>query len=244
MSDHTALRARLATVAQEVREGAVLADIGTDHGYLPLFLLKSGRITKAHLSDINEGPLSSARSNLAAEGVLDGVYFHLADGAASLLELGITDYVIAGMGGELIARIVADAPQLKDKGTRLILQPMSKQAHLRSSLLALGFSVIKERYCYEEGKYYLVLVVEYNGTPCQISAKMAELGLVDIIPEDREYYVGYLRGKERSYDKSVKGKRLGGMDFSEDALVLDAIRTRINEFTKQGGCQNDRPGNI
>ena len=230
MSNNTALRARLATVAQEVREGAVLADIGTDHGYLPIFLLKAGKISMAHLSDINEGPLSSARANFIAEGMTSGAFFHLADGAAALSGLGITDYVIAGMGGELIARIVADAPQLKESGIRLILQPMSKQAHLRSALSSLGFSTIKERYCFEDGKYYLVVVAEYRGTPCDISPACAEVGGVDIAPEDREYYLGYLRGKERSYMRSIDGKRLGGQDFALDAEVLDAIRKRIKEI--------------
>ena len=103
---NSSLDKRLLSCADYVRAGAVFADIGTDHGYLPLFLLRSGRIERAYLSDVNEGPLSSARANAASEGLLDRCEFTLADGAAALSGKGITDYAICGMGGELIASII------------------------------------------------------------------------------------------------------------------------------------------
>ncbi len=229
MSNTTVLGQRLASVAQQVREGAVLADIGTDHGYLPLFLLKSGRIATAHLCDINEGPLNSARSNLMAEGLSDKVEFHLCDGAAVLSELGITDYVIAGMGGELIADIISKAPHIFTPGVRLILQPMSKQAHLRNYLASSGFDILTERYSFDEGKYYLSIVCEFSGTPCQLSPIEAELGVTSVLKEDREFYLGYIRGKERSLKKTIEGKALGGVDSACESAILEAIREKIKE---------------
>ena len=230
MSSSTVLGQRLASVAQQVREGAVLADVGTDHGYLPLFLLKSGRIGTAHLCDINEGPLNSARANLAGEGFCDRVQFHLCDGASALSDLGITDYVIAGMGGELIADIIGKAPHLFTPGVRLILQPMSKQAYLRNYLASSGFSIITERYCCDEGKYYLVIVCQYSGNLCEISPIDAELGVSEVLREDREFYLGYIRGKERSLNKTVEGKALGGVDSLSECEILRAIREKIKEF--------------
>ena len=94
-----AIDARLMSSANFVRAGAVLADIGTDHGYLPIVLLKEGRIERAVMSDINEGPLATARRNVEDEGLSDKCTLILSDGALALEGLGITDYSICGMGG-------------------------------------------------------------------------------------------------------------------------------------------------
>ena len=102
--------ARLASAAELVRQNAIFADIGTDHAYLPLFLLESGRINFAYCSDINEGPLASARKNAEERGMVDKMDFILTDGATVLRDRGITDYAICGMGGELIADIIHRAP--------------------------------------------------------------------------------------------------------------------------------------
>ena len=152
---NTTLDKRLLSCADYVRAGAVFADIGTDHGYLPLFLLREGRITRAYLSDVNRGPLSSAERNAAEEGLSDKCEFILTDGAAALCDKGITDYAICGMGGELITRIIGDAPHLFTEGTRLILQPMTKQECVRRFLVENGFSVITERFSFEIGRAHV-----------------------------------------------------------------------------------------
>ena len=100
------LNARLSSVAEFVRQDAIFADIGTDHAYLPLFLLGCGRIGQAYCSDVNAGPLERARINAAEAGLSDKITFTLADGAAALAGLGITDYAICGMGGECINKSI------------------------------------------------------------------------------------------------------------------------------------------
>ena len=91
--------ARLASAAELVRQNAIFADIGTDHAYLPLFLLESGRINFAYCSDINEGPLASARKNAEERGMVDKMDFILTDGATVLRDRGITE--IEGMLGRV-----------------------------------------------------------------------------------------------------------------------------------------------
>lgn len=221
---------RLLSCAQFVRAGAVFADIGTDHGYLPLFLLREGRIERAYLSDVNQGPLSSAQRNAEAEGLADRCEFLLTDGASALCGKGITDYAICGMGGELISRIIEDAQHLYDSSVRLILQPMTKQEHLRAFLARSGFSIVSERFSFDSGKYYVTLVAEYTGEERVITDAEAELGLLMPHNDDRVEYLGYIEGKRKAIVKAIDGKIKGGIDPQRDEAMLRLIDERISSL--------------
>lgn len=223
---------RLLSAAKLVRAGAVLADIGTDHGYLPVFLLREGRISRAVLSDINEGPLSSADRHAKEAGLRHLVELVLTDGAKGLEGRGITDYSICGMGGELIAEIIAASAHLFDTGVRLILQPMTKQEHLRIRLGEMGFRTVAERYTIADGKYYLTLAAEYDGVIRPLSLADAYLGTSRIIESDKSAYIGYLEGKLAGLARARDGKRLGGaMADAEDELCR-AIDDRLSQMKK------------
>ena len=227
----TALDARLSSAARFVRQGAVFADIGTDHAHLPIFLLGEGRIKKAVLTDINRGPLAKAEENVRVSGYGSLVDLRLCDGASALDGLGITDYAICGMGGELISRIILDAPQLKCRDVRLILQPMSRHAYLRRTLASAGFSVVGERYSYFDGKYYLCICAEYTAEVCSLSDFDAELGVWDNINlsegDTRDAYFGYITARTRALERARQGKLLGGEDTSyEDSLIAEGNRRR------------------
>ena len=224
---NSSLDKRLLSCADYVRAGAVFADIGTDHGYLPLFLLRSGRIERAYLSDVNEGPLNSARANAASEGLIDRCEFTLADGAAALSGKGITDYAICGMGGELIASIIDAAEHIRAEGVRLILQPMTKQAYLRGYLLSAGFEIIAESYSFAEGKYYVTIVAEYTGVVRESDLFERELGIESVREGDRVAYIGYLEGKARALNKSLSGKMHAGLPADTERELLAAIEERI-----------------
>lgn len=226
---HTLLGNRLLSCAQFVRQGACFADIGTDHAYLPLFLLKSGRIDRAVCADINAGPLESAKRNAADEGCLDKISFHLTDGAEGLSSLGITDYAICGMGGELISAIISRAPHLACSGVRLILQPMTKQAHLRRFLAESGFFTVGESYSYEAGKYYLSIAVEFDGVRREISDFEAELGTFQNSPEA----IGYFETKTNALKKSMRGKTLSGEAADYERRIIDEYNSIL------GGLNND-----
>ena len=231
---NSSLDKRLLSCADYVRAGAVFADIGTDHGYLPLFLLKEGRIARAYLADVNAGPLSSAERNANRDGLADKCEFFLTDGARALSDKGITDYAICGMGGELISRIIEDAPHLMDSAVRLILQPMTKQESLRKYLAANGFAVIAERFSFDSGKYYVTLVAEYCGEPYALSDEEVELGFNGSHDGDRVEYLGFLEGKRRAALKAIAGKCAGGCDASEEAAKLAMIDARIAKIQENG----------
>lgn len=218
---------RLLSCADYVRGGAVFADIGTDHGYLPLFLLKSGRIERAYLSDVNRGPLSSAERNARSEGLFKRCEFILTDGAAALAGKGITDYAICGMGGELIARIIEDAPNLKEVGIRLVLQPMTKQEHLRRYLTSSGFSILDERFTFDSGKYYVTILAEYTGECRELSDIEAELGIKSVHEGDRVEYLGFLQGKMKAAKKAFLGKSAAGYITADEEMLLGMIEERI-----------------
>ena len=153
---------RLALCASMVREGTALADIGTDHAYLPVWLAREGKISRAVAADIKLGPLRAAQRNIKKYDVEDRVSARLSNGLETVFPNEADDIVIAGMGGELIASIIDDASWLKDSGKRLILQPMTSPEELRLYLASHGFSVLRETAVAEDGHLYSVMLVQYH----------------------------------------------------------------------------------
>jgi len=222
---------RLLCAAELVREGAVLADVGTDHGYLPIYLILSGKIKRAILSDINEGPLDSARANAASSGVSQYVELVLADGAEALVDKGATDYAILGMGGELIARIIEDAPHLKSGGISLILQPMSRPEALREKLFNSGFSVLREVYCSDSGKYYVVILARYTGERTEYSDVDLAFGKEDVFFSSTSYEMReYMKVRESRLEKIIKGKLSGDESADAEISLLAALRKRLSKL--------------
>lgn len=151
------LSKRLQTIADMVTKGNRLADIGTDHGFLPLYLWEQGRIPSGLAMDVNQGPLQRAIEHIERQQCQPYIKTRLSDGLAQL-EAGETDtVVIAGMGGGLMVRILtADVEKLSGI-KELILQPQSEQAEVRRCLLQLGFQIADEEMLEEDGKYYVVI---------------------------------------------------------------------------------------
>lgn len=216
-----ALNARLLSAADLVRQDAVLADIGTDHAYLPLFLLSEGRISYAYASDVNEGPLASAMANARECGLTDKMSFLLTDGASELGGKEITDYTICGMGGELIADIIERAPHLKDGEVNLILQPMSRQEKLRSYLFGAGFEIVTESYSFDAGKYYVCMLATYTGKCREISLLESHIGVENSKIVNKDCQKGYIKAKIASVTKAVNGKKISGkFENSDEELLL------------------------
>lgn len=217
------LSPRLVSAADFVRWGAVFADVGTDHAYLPLFLLKCGKIERAVCSDINCGPLNSAMENARDMGFFDKIDFVLTDGAAALYGRGITDLAVCGMGGELIADIVGKADFLRDASVNLILQPMSKQAYLRSFLARSGFSVLSESYTKEGEHAYVTMQVNYSGTPYELTPVEAELGLAaeHITSHACRYY---LERRLAALSRAEEGKLSSGAASTPETKLISAIK--------------------
>ena len=155
---------RLRTVADMCRQGNVAADIGTDHGYLPIYLVQNNIFNKAVAMDLREGPLEKARKHISGYGLQDRICTRLSDGLESL-KCGEADTItICGMGGRLIRDILINGMDKLTPSVQLIVSPQSEVGEFRHFLLENGFDICAERMVKEEGKFYFIM-------DCRISSE-------------------------------------------------------------------------
>lgn len=152
---------RLKQVAQFVPQDARLVDVGSDHAYLPLFLVESGVIRYAIAGEVVSGPYQSARQNIQDSIYRDRIEVRLADGLAAFEEEDqMTVITIAGMGGRLIADILEAGKDKLRQMERLILQPNNRESDVRAWLERNDFQLVAETILEEHGKFYEILVAE------------------------------------------------------------------------------------
>lgn len=154
---------RLGLCASLVRKQCRVADIGTDHAYLPVWLCKNNIAVSAIAADINPEPLKRGISTIEKYCAADAVMPLLSNGLQQIDPNLVDDIIIAGMGGELIADIISKAPWVKNKKYHLILQPMSKAEFLREYLYNNGFDIKYEEATVAENKLYTVMSVFFTG---------------------------------------------------------------------------------
>ena len=214
---------RLCTAASYVRNGAVVADIGTDHAYLPIYLALDNKIKRAVASDINEGPISKARENIHKYGLDDIINICVANGLDGIDKYEPTDIVICGMGGELITQIIENSSYCKKQGVRLVLQPMTTVRELRE-YLQNGFSIIAESIVFEDEKLYQIICVEYDGIKREYTNAELELGVKNI-ENDGEMFKKLLLATISKKEKRLNGLKTGGYNTND-------IEKEINELKK------------
>lgn len=153
------LSPRLRMVGDLIPEGVRLADVGTDHAYLPAALILEGKIPWAIAADLRRGPLDRAKATVREYGLTEKVAFRLCDGLTGIKSEEVDAVAIAGMGGETIAAILSSAPWIRERGVPLVLQPMSSMPDLRQWLQANGFRIPEERLVREGDVLYTALLV-------------------------------------------------------------------------------------
>lgn len=159
--DSIRLSRRLSMVASFVKKGAVVADIGSDHAYLPTYLVKNGIVEKAIAGEVVIGPFESALRNVQKENVESSITVRLADGLFAIKrEDAVDTVIIAGMGGPLIASILEDGKNRLSSVERIIAQPNIHAKSIRKWAVANGWKLIAERILKEDEKIYEILVLE------------------------------------------------------------------------------------
>ena len=172
-------------------------------------------------------PLDSARRNIAEHGVSDGIVTVLSDGLEKIGGFAPDDIAIFGMGGELVCRIIGNAPWTKDPKIRLILQPMTKQDEVREYLLSEGFAIVGEALSEDDGKIYQTICAEYSGVSEKYSTAELILGKHNI-KRGGELFGKFVESRIEVYSARAEGKRLAGMGDSEAALVEEFKRILEN----------------
>ncbi len=214
---------RLRLCASMVRSGGTVADIGTDHAYLPIWLARNGLVEKAIAADIHLGPLQKAAMNVKRHLVQDLVDTRLSDGLDQVFAHEADDIVMAGMGGETIAAIIQKAPWLKQKEKQLILQPMTCAKELREFLAGEGYAVREERAVLSDDRVYSVMRVEYDPQKVPSHPLYPYIGLLDpSLPESRQYI-----DRERGHlQKKADGLKTAGNlpEASRFARLADALQ--------------------
>lgn len=220
------LNTRLQACADLIRPGSHVCDVGTDHAQLAVYLLEQGIAAEVIASDIGEGPLQAAERTIRAHGLSDRIRTILSDGLQSIPPEGLTDIVIAGMGGETMIHILESCPfPLAEK--HLILQPMTKVRELRRWLFQAGFSVTEETCARDGSRLYAVMRAEFTGVPTGQDAAAELLGAMDLGAPDCMAYA------ERVYAQLCRardGRRHAGQPDEPYASEAQCVRNRMEEF--------------
>ena len=222
------LQPRLQLLADMVPAGCRLADVGTDHGYLPVWLLQRGRTQSAIAADIGAEPLAHARRTAEEYGV-EGMDFRLCDGLRDIAPDEVDTVVIAGMGGETIIAILESAAWTKDGAHTLLLQPMTKAAELRRWLSVNGYAFTEERLVWD--KNYLYPVLRVNGGVCPALTELQTL--TGVLLDGDPLYADYLSQHIEKLLHIAKGlRRSGREDALRRAETAEALARQIEEKRK------------
>lgn len=221
------LSRRLSAAADFVRQDAIVADVGTDHAYLPIALCLNGRVERAVASDVHEGPIARARENVRAYGLCDRIDTLLADGLCGIEMYAPTDILILGMGGELITHILECAPWTKQEGLRLVLQPMTHPEALRRFLWENGYRIEDETLVLED-KIYQILCAAYTGEREDFTALELLVGKENLRRRDGLTLALCARW-QKVFGTRAEGKRSVGESTAEDEKILGELEDYIHD---------------
>ncbi|HFI0263749.1 TPA: tRNA (adenine(22)-N(1))-methyltransferase TrmK [Streptococcus suis] len=217
----TKLSKRLATVADYVPQGARLADVGSDHAYLPLFLVEQGRIDFAVAGEVVQGPYQSALQNVEQAGLSEKIAVRLANGLAAVeLADQVSTITIAGMGGRLIAEILEAGKDKLVSVERLVLQPNNREDDVRRWLVEHDFQLVAEEILEENDKIYEILV--------------AEKGNVDLTADKLRFGPYLLEEQSATFQKKWL-KELDKLTYALEQVPLErqADRSAISQKIQQ-----------
>lgn len=206
------LSIRLYSVAALVKQDAAIVDIGTDHGYIPVYLAQKGVIKSAVASDINEGPLSSCKNLVSSNYLEDVIKTRISDGLDDIDENVYDTIIIAGMGGDLIVDILSRGRSIRDK--HIILQPMTHLERVRKFLYDNGFEINNDLIVKDGRHDYNVMDAHYTGV---------------VSPKNRvDYYLGNIQDfSNREYFSHLlsyfKNKSRSGEDFTDIISALEKL---------------------
>lgn len=236
------LSPRLMAAVPYVRAGHLLADIGTDHAYLPIYLCqtkklspivaKNGETLYAVASDINKGPVERATLHIVAEGQAGKIKTLCTNGLQGIDIYDPQDIVIFGMGGELILSILQDAPWVRKEGTRLIMQPMTHPERLRYGLAELGFAIKAESLVIEGDRMYQIICADYDPPNAAMPSSVAEAWTGHLYTAEQiklhQKLIQKIMAKEQNCRRA---RNLAGQDTSEEDALIASLTAQLQAIT-------------
>lgn len=224
---------RLLTAVSLVRKDSFCVDVGTDHGYLPVYLYKNGITKNVTACDVNTKPLQSAEKTIKENGLTGKINLILSNGLIDVTPELAQDIVICGMGGELILEILLACDFVKDESRRFILQPMTNVPLLRQGLYKNGFEIISETPVIDKPHHYTIIYVKYSGVQCDITEVFSKIGK---IPESsstfRDEYIDHIILKEtkvvNGLQKSTKDE--DKLKYNQKLEVLTELKNIKNKL--------------
>jgi len=221
---------RLMTVASYVRNGSAVADIGSDHAYLPIMLVKNGIVSRALASDVVDGPVKNARENVNAYGLDGCITVKKADGLDGIEDFAPDDIIIAGMGGELTAAIIERSEYVKNERIRLILQPMTRAEMLRGFLAESGFDITDETLCEEDGRVYQVICCHYDGQKHTYTAAELYCGK-HILKKRQPFLKRHIEKTASKLRDRINGLAAAGKTAESEEKILCELTNYIKDLT-------------
>ncbi|MBR3552637.1 MAG: SAM-dependent methyltransferase [Clostridia bacterium] len=220
---------RLSAVASLVRPGAVLADIGTDHAYLPAYLVQAGVCPRAIAADLRKGPLQNADSTIASCGLGDVITTRLSDGLDSFGPNDFDDVVLAGMGGLLITELLMRAPWLRNGAKRIIAQPMRHPWAVRQFFYENGFALVREICVADGSRCYCAMAAEYTGRQTPLTPALPWVGMLR--PQQSEETARFLF-RQRKQLQTRRDALLAADPDSAEGRELTTILADFDRLTK------------
>ena len=222
--------ARLCSALPYLKKGGAVIDVGTDHAYLPIYLVGQHISSRALACDINRGPIESAERNIAAAHLSKKIATLCTDGLHGAEEFGADDVLIFGMGGELIMRILSEAPWVKNASIGLVLQPMTRAHVLRAWLLENGFEIVGEAITHEDKRYYQTVAARYCGKKGEYSEEELLLGRLNI-QNKTPHLKGFIEHEIGVWEAIRRGKAASkNGDTSDEDRVLQFLKDRLENL--------------
>ncbi|MDE5582635.1 MAG: tRNA (adenine(22)-N(1))-methyltransferase TrmK, partial [Ruminococcus sp.] len=232
---------RLKMCAEMVSGNGIVCDVGTDHAYLAVELIQSGKCQKVIASDVKIGPLGSAQRTIEKYEISDKVKLIRSDGLESIPLDEVSDIVIAGMGGETIVEILHNCERLAESKIRLILQPMTKAEVLRKWLYDSNFTITSEKIVEESEKLYVVMCAEWSGQFQRLTDTEAIAGFADISEPLTKKYRSNEASRLRKVGTALEkgGMKAEAVHFSAlayklengiDKVKIDDVYSYLNEI--------------
>ena len=227
------LSERLSSVASMVTAGNCLADVGTDHGYVPIYLYERNVIPRAIAMDVNKGPLERATLHIAESGMKEAIETRLSDGLAALKPGEADSVVIAGMGGPLIIRILSAYPEVTASLKELILQPQSEIPEVRMWLYEQGYEIVEEHMVFEDGKYYPMFKAVKNSQAEKLTDLEYKYGKLSVLEEKsvlKAYLVREIANKQTILKKlNEENTEKSRNRIEQIAAILTELEGMLNE---------------